>query len=197
MGQIGEVIKDKESKRNYYFAAIKNFQPFKEAVPFKNNGKYVETIPANRQSNYFRDGVREITFETYNRILNEAEIKESRETVLIAKGYDKDLESREEGGRKKRYTTYYERNPINRQKAIDIHGLNCMACGLNFQENYGDIGKGFIHVHHLKPISERNDTYIPDIKNDFAVLCPNCHAMIHRPEKGILTIKQLRAISRN
>ena len=37
--------------------------------------------------------------------------------------------------------------------AIEIHGDSCKACGFNFGEVYGDHGSGFIHVHHVMPIS--------------------------------------------
>jgi hypothetical protein len=52
----------------------------------------------------------------------------------------------------------------------------------DFSERYGEIGKGFIEAHHLRPIASLQEgiavTY--DIAADFAVLCSNCHRMIHR-----------------
>jgi 5-methylcytosine-specific restriction protein A len=56
---------------------------------------------------------------------------------------------------------------------------------------YGDIGKGFIHVHHLKPVSQIGETYEVDPINDLRPVCPNCHAMLHRPEET-LTIEELK-----
>jgi 5-methylcytosine-specific restriction protein A len=60
-------------------------------------------------------------------------------------------------------------------------GYKCQVCGFEFDKHYGNIGLGYIEAHHLKPISELKDTRIPmnPIK-DFAVLCANCHRMIHR-----------------
>ncbi|PAU94367.1 hypothetical protein CK503_06060 [Aliifodinibius salipaludis] len=195
-GEVGEIIKDSSSNRKY-FAEIKNYEKFKSSVHFKNeDGSYIENIPESKQKNYFWDGVREIAESTYKQILSKAEINsnESYKQFSSSKGYDKDFESHEEGNKKERYTTDYERNPINRQKAIDYHGLDCEVCGVNFQERYGELGKGFIHVHHIKPISEYNKSFRPDIKNDFAVLCPNCHAIIHRPKKKTLSIEELRKL---
>jgi len=40
--------------------------------------------------------------------------------------------------------TYYERSHINRKIAIDYHGFNYMVCGINFEDTYGELGKGFI-----------------------------------------------------
>ena len=61
-------------------------------------------------------------------------------------------------------------------------GCRCQACGLDFSERYGEIGDGFIEVHHLTPLSSlAEDTIVKySIETDFAVLCANCHRMIHR-----------------
>ena len=42
---------------------------------------------------------------------------------------------------------------IYRRKAIEIHGSTCIACGFDFEKTYGTHGKGFIEVHHIKPLS--------------------------------------------
>src|SRR6516165_10836054 len=55
-------------------------------------------------------------------------------------------------------------------------------CELEFAERYGEIGKGFIEAHHLRPIATLEEG-VPvkyDVAADFAVLCSNCHRMIHR-----------------
>jgi 5-methylcytosine-specific restriction protein A len=46
---------------------------------------------------------------------------------------------------------------------------------------YGDIGNGYIELHHKIPYSEmvENDTRILT-QSDFCVLCPNCHKMVHK-----------------
>ncbi|MBW4522620.1 MAG: HNH endonuclease [Scytolyngbya sp. HA4215-MV1] len=74
----------------------------------------------------------------------------------------------------------YERDPRARQKCIDYYGLNCSVCNFNFGETFGQLGKGFIHVHHLCPISEIGEEYEVDPVKDLRPVCPNCHAMIHR-----------------
>ena len=74
----------------------------------------------------------------------------------------------------------YERNPKARAKCIENYGCKCQCCGLDFEDRYGEIGKGFIHVHHLKLISEIGNKYEVDPIKDLIPLCPNCHAMIHK-----------------
>lgn len=77
----------------------------------------------------------------------------------------------------------YERNLIARRKCLDSHGYTCTVCGFNFEEVYGGIGKDFIHVHHLIPLSKIDHTYIVNPVKDLIPLCPNCHAMIHKIDK--------------
>lgn len=73
----------------------------------------------------------------------------------------------------------YERDPRNRKKAIEIHGESCMGCGFNFRKKYGEIGSGYIVVHHTVPVSQIGPDYLIDPMNDLVPLCANCHAMVH------------------
>ncbi len=88
--------------------------------------------------------------------------------------------------------TRYERNPFARKACLDHWGYNCDICGFNFQERYGDVGKDFIHVHHLTEISLRNGVHRVNPITDLRPVCPNCHAMLHkqRPAFYIDQIKQ-------
>lgn len=85
----------------------------------------------------------------------------------------------------------YERNPIARQKCIEHWKPICSVCQFDFEEKYGELGKGFIHVHHLVPISNIGDTYQVDPINDLRPVCPNCHAMLHKKNPP-LTIEELQ-----
>jgi 5-methylcytosine-specific restriction protein A len=62
--------------------------------------------------------------------------------------------------------------------------LLCEACGFDFQECYGDRGKNFIECHHTKPVSEIGEKGKTNI-DDLALLCANCHRMIHRKRPWI------------
>lgn len=74
----------------------------------------------------------------------------------------------------------YEREPKARQKCIDYYGSSCFICDFDFGRAFGQPGKGFIHVHHLRPLSEIAEEYEIDPIKDLRPVCPNCHAMIHR-----------------
>ena len=99
-----------------------------------------------------------------------------------------------EGKKVAYYTTKYERKRQYRNAAIRIHGCKCAACGFDFAESYGDIGKGFIEVHHVKPLYSLYEETIPNPATDMVCLCPNCHRMIHRKKDGIMTVDELKEI---
>lgn len=66
---IGDHYLDKSASKKEYHCDILNYQPFESAVPFRVNGEYIESIPESKKSNYWRDGVREVTKETFDKIL--------------------------------------------------------------------------------------------------------------------------------
>jgi 5-methylcytosine-specific restriction protein A len=67
------------------------------------------------------------------------------------------------------------------------------VCGFNFEEAFGSIGKGFIHVHHIKPLSKIKKGYIVDPIKDLIPMCPNCHSMIHKGDPPY-TVEKLKTI---
>lgn len=87
----------------------------------------------------------------------------------------------------------YERNSVVRKKCIDIYGTNCFICSFNFKEKYGELAKDFIHVHHLRTLSEIKEEYEVDPMNDLRPVCPNCHAVIHL-KKPALSIQEVKDI---
>lgn len=85
----------------------------------------------------------------------------------------------------------YERSASARNACIDHHRPVCRVCRLNFEEKYGEIGRGYIHVHHIVPIATIGRQYQVDPINDLVPVCPNCHAMLHRRNPP-LSIEELR-----
>lgn len=98
-----------------------------------------------------------------------------------------------EGAVKLTQVVSFERNAKARAACIREYGLDCSACGMNFAERYGEIGDGFIHVHHLREISSVGAEYVVDPVEDLRPLCPNCHAMAHR-RKPALSVSELRSL---
>ena len=76
-----------------------------------------------------------------------------------------------------------ERNQKLVKQVKGIHGYRCQACGFSFNNFYLNIGDNYIEAHHLTPLSKIKEENIKlNPKTDFAVLCSNCHRMIHRTE---------------
>lgn len=84
------------------------------------------------------------------------------------------------------------------KKYFTIDGkIYCNACKFNFEDFYGVLGKGFIEIHHLKPIFTYEDNFeqsIEDALKNVAPVCSNCHRMIHRKRSNALAIDTLREI---
>ncbi len=108
---------------------------------------------------------------------------------------EKEIEGYPEGACVTVKVNKFERNHKNRTLCITFHGLICTVCEFNFKEFYGDPGSGFIHVHHITPVSSMGEEYIINPVTDLIPVCPNCHAMLHKknpPYKVVELKKHLR-----
>lgn len=90
----------------------------------------------------------------------------------------------------------YERDPHARRLCLAHFGTSCAACGFSFEAAYGQAGDGFIHVHHLVPVSQLGSGYELDPIRDLVPLCPNCHYMAHR-RRVPYTPSELRRMMKN
>jgi len=132
-----------------------------------------------------------------NQGFNEGEIKEKAKEdysgVIV-----------EEGTLEKRNIYQRKRSDKLRKLAIKKHKeknngkLPCIGCGFDFEEKYGDCGKGFIEVHHMKLISEMDiegtKEQIEEALKKVAPLCSNCHRIVHRKKEKMVSIEQLKEI---
>ena len=87
----------------------------------------------------------------------------------------------------------YERNAIAKQRCIEHYGARCTVCSLDFEDQYGPQMAGFIHVHHLTPLSTIGKEYRVDPIKDLRPICPNCHAVIHSRSPA-MSIEEARAL---
>ena len=87
----------------------------------------------------------------------------------------------------------YERNQKARKECVVKKGYQCLVCGRNFETTYGEIGRNFIHVHHLIPISTIGKEYELNVDTDLVPVCPNCHYMLHRKDPPY-TIEELKSM---
>jgi predicted HNH restriction endonuclease len=106
----------------------------------------------------------------------------------------------QEGRKKLVETALYERSSTLRNYAIKHFCIDdkifCKCCTFNFQDFYGEqIGKGFIEIHHTKPIFKYEDedleNTLAQALNNLTPVCSNCHRMIHKNWKKPLEIQYL------
>jgi 5-methylcytosine-specific restriction protein A len=92
-------------------------------------------------------------------------------------------QSQLEGARRERFHFRIERQRNNRlsKEAKRIHGYECQGCGFSFESVYGIAGRNYIEAHHLTPLHalSGDGPVLTNPETDFAVLCANCHKMIH------------------
>jgi 5-methylcytosine-specific restriction enzyme A len=90
-----------------------------------------------------------------------------------------------------------ERNSaLVRKRKASANRLACEVCGFDFEETYGQLGSGYIECHHTQPISE----YEVDQKTklqDLALVCANCHRMLHRRRPWMSTQELSSLIARS
>lgn len=107
---------------------------------------------------------------------------------------------RSEGAPKRICVKAFERDPKLREQCVQHWGCKCSVCGLDFSAAYGEIGRGFIHVHHVVPLASIGDAHQVDPVKDLIPVCPNCHAMLHHDRKdtdGPRTVEELKSLMAN
>ena len=141
--------------------------------------------PAKKEAKFLRVG-----HGLYRLTLNYREKDfPSIEEVVDEEGYP-------EGATKTITVNYYERNAAARAVCIAHYGVQCTACGFNFEDVYGEIGKAFIHIHHVIPLSQTKSEYKVNPINDLRPVCANCHAIIHRSTPALSIEQVIEAIKR-
>lgn len=185
---------------------------------FANEGKVADEI-FNDLSHDF-NGVQDIEFKILKQILlyDQNLFKEISSTTLnsyifndcflnrgfsdnkTSKTQDSETVFREADEGNQLYVTHktYERNSElpKMKKHITLEkvgSLKCEICDFDFYEKYGEHGKGFMECHHIYPVSkmEKGDKTKID---DLALVCANCHRMIHREKDNWLSLDEMKNI---
>lgn len=121
------------------------------------------------------------------------------EGTWLEPDFDENFQEASEGRLLTRKHVVRERNrklvEAKRKQAIKMHGkLACEVCEFDFSVRYGDRGNGFIECHHTKPVATLTvgqKTHIDDL----ALICSNCHRMIHRRKPWLSTAELKRSIN--
>ncbi len=125
-----------------------------------------------------------------------------KENIQKVEGiFEPDLENEEalfpEGLASYRVHRHLERDgslPIRakEKRMRETGSLSCDVCGFDFQAMFGRLGFGYIEAHHTKPVSTLNGTETTNI-SDLALVCSNCHRMLHRGG-DLMQIEALRRL---
>lgn len=100
--------------------------------------------------------------------------------MVEADPFEVEEQSATEGAAKTVTLTTHERSIAARRKCVQHYGAHCAICGFDFAKVYGPVGEGYIHVHHVIPLSAIGGEYEVDPIRDLIPVCPNCHAIIHK-----------------
>jgi hypothetical protein len=110
---------------------------------------------------------------------------------------DEELAAFPEGESKMRFQLHRRREKRLREAKIEevkaaTGALRCEVpgCGFDFESVYGAQGENFAHVHHRTPLATVSSKTM-NTTAALAIVCANCHAMIHR-EGGCLDLKEIR-----
>jgi hypothetical protein len=104
------------------------------------------------------------------------------------------LEDFFEGRRMLRQHLIRERSREAREARIRAANgvLRCEVCAFDFAATYGALGAGFVEVHHREALSSRSPNGRKTRLDELALVCANCHRMLHRRED--LTVDELRRL---
>jgi 5-methylcytosine-specific restriction protein A len=171
-GDFEEVIKNKFPKFNQLLLSGESFPDKVLKLRFYKQS----------ENKYIVDFKEDVDIETITADI-EAEDVENGETTF-------------EGGLRTYFGKRFERDPYNRKRAIEIHGYSCVVCGFNYEEVYGERGKDFIEVHHVKPLNTLGGQEEIDPRTDLVPVCSNCHRIIHRRHEDVLSIDQMKELIR-
>jgi predicted HNH restriction endonuclease len=90
-----------------------------------------------------------------------------------------------------------ERKPnVVRRKKLEVLAttgcLACEACDFDFAKVYGSLGETFAECHHRTPLADL-DGHTPTRLIDLAIVCSNCHRMLHR-SRPLMKVEDLRSL---
>jgi hypothetical protein len=80
---------------------------------------------------------------------------------------------------------------VKKTEALTKYGrLCCEVCGFDFGAFYGELGEGFCEVHHKIPLASLDGKRVTTLA-DLAIVCSNCHRVLHR-HKPMPNVTELR-----
>jgi 5-methylcytosine-specific restriction enzyme A len=180
--QIGQIGKSISNSLNYLppeYSGKKGNQP----AYFYVVGEYYQDTGWNMWDNLQK------ALENLQLINTEKEIFTERLTTETLQFEETELYK--EGKVVQVFVNRYERNQKARLECIRHFGHHCFVCDFDFEKTYGDLAKGYIHVHHKTQLAEIGKEYKIDPIEDLIPVCPNCHSVLHLT-KPTMTVEELK-----
>lgn len=118
------------------------------------------------------------------------------ETAMLVSGADEASGGSRTIDEERRYARHMRIERKSTDKVKKTMGYVCQVCGFDFAIHYGELGKDFIEAHHLTPLYSLPEGVVVSMnpRTDFAVLCANCHRMLHRKKNETLSLADLRQL---
>jgi 5-methylcytosine-specific restriction protein A len=142
--------------------------------------KLQNALTALRKHISYYESIRTVTRGGLRSLLEEYGKISDSETQYYPEEITHKIENYSEGSLQKVFVNRFERNKKARLECISHYKAICVVCAFDFAKSYSEIGRNFIHVHHLIELSTIAERYIVDPIKDLRPVCPNCHAMLHQ-----------------
>lgn len=202
-----EMLNSKRISRRHIQLAAAEID--RDGVPPRNDSRSFDVLVGSKQypakhliriAAKLASGTEPFQFHAHRAVTT---LEELRYTVIDHKAdakttiaNDDDESAFPEGRERYRLHRDLERDPsisisAKRQRLETAGKLECDVCAFDFTDTYGELGDGFIEAHHTLPVS-RLDGKTKTKVADLALVCSNCHRMLHRGR--LLSVKELRKI---
>ncbi|WP_187317135.1 HNH endonuclease [Hymenobacter puniceus] len=197
----------------YYRIDLTDYQAFEKRLTPENLNKHPEYLarilsemtpirPDRYPFASYRTGIRitqgqyltRCTALLYDVFLDALGLEAKAKTAIDSERNNQEFQ---EGKRRLRESYFFTRNPRLASEAKRLRNYICEVCSFDFRRHYGELGSGYAECHHKNPLSERPEELwtegVMTSVEDVAVLCANCHRMIHskRPALSIEKLKQI------
>ncbi|HRI71177.1 MAG TPA: hypothetical protein PK156_43390 [Polyangium sp.] len=96
-----------------------------------------------------------------------------------------------EGFRREHEVLSRSRSKKLRDEAKRLAKGKCYTCEKNFSELFDGLGERVLEAHHKKQVALMETPELTNVK-DLAVVCANCHRLIHAEPKKAMQVDELR-----
>lgn len=109
----------------------------------------------------------------YVRFLETTQLEDASKQIVSAVEGRELLRQHRSRERSKTLIEQKKKNVLN-----ETGSLECEVCRFDFYRYYGPLGRGFAECHHISPLWQ---TGLRETRlDDLAIVCSNCHRMLHR-----------------